>query len=174
MFCFFHSGASHLASLLSRMFSSSCNKQVYVGPLNTFNATMYQTGFNPIGVCGRPTAPFPTGVSDVEPAHPVRVEAERATCEGSGLTNFVFLRCVVRMALDGIRMPDGCYADGTWELKMHVTDLHKDVSLRVTGEIHIGGVMLKLVEELGKNKLPITCMNTPFGGRLISCGDCRH
>ncbi|KAK3563753.1 hypothetical protein QTP86_034479 [Hemibagrus guttatus] len=52
------------------------------------------------------------------------------------------------MALDGIRMPDGCYADGTWELKMHVTDLNKDVSLRVTGEIHIGGVMLKLVEKL--------------------------
>lgn len=46
-------------------------------------------------------------------------------------------------------MPDGCYADGTWELKMHVTDLHRDVSLRVTGEIHIGGVMLKLVEKLG-------------------------
>lgn len=54
------------------------------------------------------------------------------------------------MALDGIRMPDGCYADGTWELKMNVTDLNKDVSLRVTGEIHIGGVMLKLVEKLGK------------------------
>lgn len=54
------------------------------------------------------------------------------------------------MALDGIRMPDGCYADGTWELKMHVTDLHRDVSLRVTGEIHIGGVMLKLVEKLGR------------------------
>lgn len=54
-----------------------------------------------------------------------------------------------RMALDGIRMPDGCYADGTWELKMHVTDLYRDVSLRVTGEIHIGGVMLKLVEKLG-------------------------
>lgn len=46
-------------------------------------------------------------------------------------------------------MPDGCYADGTWELKMYVTDLHRDVSLRVTGEIHIGGVMLKLVEKLG-------------------------
>lgn len=54
------------------------------------------------------------------------------------------------MALDGIRMPDGCYADGTWELRMHVTDLHRDVSLRVTGEVHIGGVMLKLVEKLGK------------------------
>lgn len=58
--------------------------------------------------------------------------------------------CNQDMALDGIRMPDGCYADGTWELKMHVTDLNKDVSLRVTGEIHIGGVMLKLVEKLGK------------------------
>uniref|UniRef100_A0A8C7WDQ5 PH domain-containing protein n=1 Tax=Oncorhynchus mykiss TaxID=8022 RepID=A0A8C7WDQ5_ONCMY len=56
------------------------------------------------------------------------------------------------MALDGIRMPDGCYADGTWELKMHVTDLHRDVSLRVTGEIHIGGVMLKLVEKLDVKK----------------------
>uniref|UniRef100_A0A8C5FTA6 Band 4.1 domain-containing protein n=1 Tax=Gadus morhua TaxID=8049 RepID=A0A8C5FTA6_GADMO len=56
------------------------------------------------------------------------------------------------MALDGIRMPDGCYADGTWELKMHVTDLKRDVSLRVTGEIHIGGVMLKLVEKLDVKK----------------------
>uniref|UniRef100_A0A672RLB4 Fermitin family homolog 2 n=1 Tax=Sinocyclocheilus grahami TaxID=75366 RepID=A0A672RLB4_SINGR len=56
------------------------------------------------------------------------------------------------MALDGIRMPDGCYADGTWELKMHVTDLNRDVSLRVTGEVHIGGVMLKLVEKLDVKK----------------------
>ncbi|KAI4803947.1 hypothetical protein KUCAC02_025592, partial [Chaenocephalus aceratus] len=56
------------------------------------------------------------------------------------------------MALDGIRMPDGHYADGTWELKMHVTDLKRDVSLRVTGEIHIGGVMLKLVEKLDVKK----------------------
>lgn len=47
-------------------------------------------------------------------------------------------------------MPDGCYADGTWELNVHVTDLNRDVTLRVTGEIHIGGVMLKLVEKLGK------------------------
>lgn len=54
------------------------------------------------------------------------------------------------MALDGIRMPDGCYADGTWELSVHVTDLGRDVTLRVTGEIHIGGVMLRLVEKLGE------------------------
>lgn len=61
-----------------------------------------------------------------------------------------------RMALDGIRMPDGCYADGTWELKMHVTDLHRDVSLRVTGEIHVGGVMLKLAEKLGERCLMVS------------------
>uniref|UniRef100_A0A8C8W2T8 Band 4.1 domain-containing protein n=1 Tax=Peromyscus maniculatus bairdii TaxID=230844 RepID=A0A8C8W2T8_PERMB len=56
------------------------------------------------------------------------------------------------MALDGIRMPDGCYADGTWELSVHVTDLNRDVTLRVTGEVHIGGVMLKLVEKLDVKK----------------------
>uniref|UniRef100_H9GBW5 FERM domain containing kindlin 2 n=1 Tax=Anolis carolinensis TaxID=28377 RepID=H9GBW5_ANOCA len=55
------------------------------------------------------------------------------------------------MALDGIRMPDGCYADGTWELNVHVTDMNRDVTLRVTGEVHIGGVMLKLVEKLGED-----------------------
>ena len=56
------------------------------------------------------------------------------------------------MALDGIRMPDGCYADGTWELSVHVTDLNRDVTLRVTGEVHIGRVMLKLVEEFDVKK----------------------
>lgn len=65
------------------------------------------------------------------------------------------------MALDGIRMPDGCYADGTWELKMHVTDLRRDVSLRVTGEIHIGGVMLKLVEKLGRCPCMENCSARP-------------
>lgn len=56
------------------------------------------------------------------------------------------------MALDGIRMPDGCYADGTWELNVLVTDMSRDVSLRVTGDVHIGGVMLKLVEKLDVKK----------------------
>uniref|UniRef100_A0A8C5WMI0 FERM domain containing kindlin 2 n=1 Tax=Leptobrachium leishanense TaxID=445787 RepID=A0A8C5WMI0_9ANUR len=59
------------------------------------------------------------------------------------------------MALDGIRMPDGCYADGTWELNVHITDLSRDVTLRVTGEVHIGGVMLKLVEKLGSASLSL-------------------
>lgn len=68
------------------------------------------------------------------------------------LVHSLTLYVLRRMALDGIRMPDGCYADGTWELKMHVTDLNRDVSLRVTGEIHVGGVMLKLVEKLGTHR----------------------
>lgn len=76
-----------------------------------------------------------------------------------------------RMALDGIRMPDGCYADGTWELKMHVTDLHRDVSLRVTGEIHIGGVMLKLVEKLGmrahSHRAGVRAVHLGFSEQLI-------
>ncbi|XP_071832703.1 fermitin family homolog 2-like isoform X2 [Apostichopus japonicus] len=46
------------------------------------------------------------------------------------------------------KLPDGKYADGSWELNIHVTDLDIKKTLRVTGDQHIGGVMLKLVEEL--------------------------
>lgn len=49
------------------------------------------------------------------------------------------------------KLPDGKYADGSWELNIYVTDLDIRRTLRVTGDQHIGGVMLKLVEELGKN-----------------------
>ncbi|PKU29991.1 hypothetical protein llap_19705 [Limosa lapponica baueri] len=69
------------------------------------------------------------------------------------------------MALDGIRMPDGCYADGTWELSVHVTDLGRDVTLRVTGEIHIGGVMLRLVEKLAhstRDPVPVQCLRSQY------------
>jgi kindlin 2 len=40
--------------------------------------------------------------------------------------------------------------DGSWELTVTVTDLQTDRTLRVKGDLHIGGVMLKLVEALGK------------------------
>ena len=43
--------------------------------------------------------------------------------------------------------------DGSWELRVLVTDLQVERTLRVKGELHIGGVMIKLVDELGK---PIT------------------
>lgn len=40
--------------------------------------------------------------------------------------------------------------DGSWELRILVTDLTVERVLRVTNDLHIGGVMLKLVEDLGK------------------------
>ena len=40
--------------------------------------------------------------------------------------------------------------DGSWELQIYVTDLQVERTLRVKSDLHIGGVMLKLVEALGK------------------------
>ena len=39
--------------------------------------------------------------------------------------------------------------DGSWELNILVTDLQVERTLRVMGDLHIGGVMVKLVEALG-------------------------
>lgn len=48
-------------------------------------------------------------------------------------------------------MADGVIVgDGTWLLRVFVTDLAIDRTLRVRGDLHIGGVMLRLVEDLGK------------------------
>ena len=49
------------------------------------------------------------------------------------------------MGQDGQRV-----GDGSWELTVEVTDLQVEKTMRVTGDLHIGGVMLKLVEALGK------------------------
>ena len=43
--------------------------------------------------------------------------------------------------------------DGSWELNILVTDLQVERTLRVMGDLHIGGVMVKLVDALGKNLL---------------------
>ena len=46
--------------------------------------------------------------------------------------------------------------DGSWELSVVVTNVHTteqvptERTLRVKGDLHVGGVMLKLVEALGK------------------------
>lgn len=46
---------------------------------------------------------------------------------------------------------DGYESDvGSWELKIYVTDLKVERVLRVKGDMHIGGVMLRLVEDLGE------------------------
>ncbi|XP_076638728.1 unc-112-related protein isoform X1 [Colletes latitarsis] len=43
---------------------------------------------------------------------------------------------------------DGHEVDGSWVLRVYVTDLQMERSLRVKGDLHIGGVMLRLVEGL--------------------------
>ncbi|XP_077289345.1 unc-112-related protein-like isoform X2 [Arctopsyche grandis] len=42
--------------------------------------------------------------------------------------------------------------DGSWTLKVFVTDTNVERTLRVKGDTHIGGVMLKLVEDLAITK----------------------
>ena len=43
--------------------------------------------------------------------------------------------------------------DGSWELRILVTDLQVERTIRVKSELHVGGVMIKLVDELGKEKI---------------------
>lgn len=40
------------------------------------------------------------------------------------------------------------YGDGSWDLTVFVTDLQVERTLRVKGDLHIGGVMIKLVDSL--------------------------
>lgn len=41
--------------------------------------------------------------------------------------------------------------DGSWDLRVFVTDLQTERQIRVKGDVHIGGVMLRLVEDLGES-----------------------
>lgn len=52
--------------------------------------------------------------------------------------------------------------DGSWELKVLVTDLSVERCLRVKGDLHIGGVMLRLVEELGMFIIIIVVLVCPY------------
>lgn len=45
---------------------------------------------------------------------------------------------------------DAGRVDGSWELTIFVTDLQEDCRLRVKGDLHVGGVMLNLVQTLGE------------------------
>ena len=46
----------------------------------------------------------------------------------------------------------GGIGDGSWELRVLVTDLQVERTIRVHGDLHIGGLMIKLVDELGKKE----------------------
>ena len=62
--------------------------------------------------------------------------------------------CLIKLTwpdnMSGRIYSDGHEVDGSWVLRVYVTDLNVERSLRVKGELHIGGVMLRLVEDLGE------------------------
>lgn len=43
--------------------------------------------------------------------------------------------------------------DGSWDLRVFVTELNTERMIRVKGDLHIGGVMLRLVEDMGMNEI---------------------
>lgn len=45
---------------------------------------------------------------------------------------------------------NGVINDGSWQVSILVTDMNIERSLFVTGTLHIGGLMLRLVDEIGK------------------------
>jgi len=42
------------------------------------------------------------------------------------------------------------YGDGSWELSITVVEVGVEKSLRVKGDLHVGGLMVRLVQELGE------------------------
>lgn len=44
--------------------------------------------------------------------------------------------------------------DNTWNIRVFITDLQVEKILRVRGDLHIGGVMLRLVDP-GRTHLPL-------------------
>ena len=63
----------------------------------------------------------------------------------------------------GVIGPGGL-SDGSWTLTVFVTDLQVERSLRVRGDLHIGGVMIRLVDELGKTIYFLHLFRNIFGG----------
>lgn len=61
--------------------------------------------------------------------------------------------------------------DNTWNLRVMITDLQVEKTLRVKGDLHIGGVMLKLSKTEGKLLLIGTLGFSQIF--LISMGDKR-
>ena len=57
-------------------------------------------------------------------------------------------RTIMRPEMGAVKQQ--VYGDGSWQLSIFVTDLQVERSLRVRGDLHIGGVMIKLVDSLGE------------------------
>lgn len=66
----------------------------------------------------------------------------------------------------GMKTATGDYIDSSWELRVFVGEENPEaesVTLRVTGESHIGGVLLKIVEEISECPSVLLLISTPRG-----------
>lgn len=64
----------------------------------------------------------------------------------------------------GMKTATGDYIDSSWELRVFVGEEDPEaesVTLRVTGESHIGGVLLKIVEEISECPPPLLPTGSP-------------
>jgi hypothetical protein len=50
--------------------------------------------------------------------------------------------------------------DNTWNIRVLITDLQVEKTLRVKGDLHIGGVMLKLSKTEGELRNPLALPTT--------------
>ncbi|ETN77888.1 FERM central domain protein [Necator americanus] len=58
---------------------------------------------------------------------------------------------------------DGLAAsDGSWSLPILVTDMNIQRNLYVRGDLHIGGLMMRLVDEIGTNTILFLCNGLPL------------
>ena len=57
--------------------------------------------------------------------------------------------------------------DGGWNLSVFVTDLQVERTLRVRGDVHIGGLMIRLVDELGRKEAP-RVLDGNFGTNVMT------
>ena len=43
-------------------------------------------------------------------------------------------------------------ADGSWDLTVVITDMNVEQTIRTRGDLHVAGLMLRLVNAVGKSK----------------------
>jgi len=53
-------------------------------------------------------------------------------------------------------------ADGSWDLTIFITDMSIEKTIRTRGDLHVGGLMLRLVNAVGKS----------YNYRLTDGSDC--
>ncbi len=69
-----------------------------------------------------------------------------------GPTNKILSKMMSSSSSSGLVGAGGVsVSDGSWTLSVFVTDLQVERQLRVRGDLHVGGVMIRLVDELGRS-----------------------